>query len=122
MPAGRGDSRPVPPKAGGGVADNRAGFPFPLPETDQPMHILIADADPGTRLVVAAAVERLGHECTVAENGAQAWAGFGDVAPDVVITDWDMPEMDGTELTRRIRARADVPYPYVIVLTARADQ
>ena len=86
------------------------------------MHILIADDDPGTRLVVSAAVERLGHECTIAENGAQAWARFGEVAPDVVITDWDMPEMDGTELTRRIRGRADVPYPYVIVLTARADQ
>jgi diguanylate cyclase (GGDEF)-like protein len=86
------------------------------------MHILIADDDPGTRLVVAAAVERLGHECTVAENGAHAWARFGEVAPDVVITDWDMPEMDGTELTRRIRGQAGVPYPYVIVLTARADQ
>jgi diguanylate cyclase (GGDEF)-like protein len=86
------------------------------------MHILIADDDPGTRLVVAAAVERLGHECTVAEDGAQAWRCFREVAPDVVITDWEMPEMDGTELTRRIRSQVDVPYPYVIVLTARADQ
>ena len=86
------------------------------------MHILIADDDPGTRLVVAAAVARLGHECTIAENGAQAWQRFQEVAPDVVITDWEMPEMDGTELTRRIRSQVDVPYPYVIVLTARADQ
>src|SRR4051794_20011469 len=86
------------------------------------MHILIADDDPGTRLVVTAAVEKLGHECTVAEDGAQAWKRFGEVAPDVVITDWEMPEMDGAELTRRIRSQSDVPYPYVIVLTARADQ
>src|SRR4051812_31907351 len=86
------------------------------------MHILIADDDPGTRLVVAAAVERLGHEYTVAEDGAQAWQRFREVAPDVVITDWEMPELDGTELTRRIRRQVDVPYPYVIVLTARADQ
>jgi diguanylate cyclase (GGDEF)-like protein len=86
------------------------------------MHILIADDDPGTRLVVAAAVERLGHECTIAEDGAQASKRFLEVAPDVVITDWEMPEMDGAELTRRIRSQDDVPYPYVIVLTARADQ
>src|SRR4051794_9580804 len=86
------------------------------------MHILIADDDPGTRLVVASAVERLGHECTIAEDDAQAWKRFLEVAPDVVITDWEMPEMDGTELTRRIRSQVDVPYPYVIVLTARADQ
>jgi diguanylate cyclase (GGDEF)-like protein len=86
------------------------------------MHILITDDDPGTRLMVAAAVERLGHDYTVAENGAQAWKRFRELAPDVVITDWEMPEVDGTELTRRIRSQVDVPYPYVIVLTARAEQ
>jgi diguanylate cyclase (GGDEF)-like protein len=84
------------------------------------MHILIADDDPGTRMIVTAAVERLGHECTIAADGAEAWRRFLQVAPDVVITDWDMPGMDGTELTRRIRAQAEIPYPYVIVLTARA--
>jgi two-component system chemotaxis response regulator CheY len=84
------------------------------------MHILIADDDAGTRLIVAAAVERLGHECTVAEDGAEAWRRFAEVRPDVVIADWEMPGMDGTELTRRIRSQVDVPYPYVIVLTARA--
>jgi two-component system, cell cycle response regulator len=86
------------------------------------MHILIADDDPGTRLIVAAAVERLGHTCTVAEDGAEAWARFASAAPDVVITDWDMPGLDGTELTRRIRSQVEVPYPYVIILTARAEQ
>jgi two-component system chemotaxis response regulator CheY len=85
------------------------------------MHILIADDDPGTRLIVAAAVERLGHDCTVAEDGAEAWRRFAGTAPDVVITDWEMPGMDGTELTRRIRSQDAVPYPYVIILTARAD-
>jgi diguanylate cyclase (GGDEF)-like protein len=86
------------------------------------MHILIADDDPGTRLLVSAAVERLGHACTVAADGAEAWARFRELAPEVVITDWEMPGMDGTELTRRIRGQADVAYPYIIVLTARADQ
>src|SRR3954465_12222063 len=86
------------------------------------MHILIADDDPGTRLLVSAAVERLGHECTLAEDGAQAWQRFTEVAPDVVITDWEMPRMDGAELTRRPPRQDDVPYPYVIVLTARADR
>src|SRR3954467_5649261 len=86
------------------------------------MHILIADDDPGTRLLVSAAVERLGHECTIAEDGAQAWQRFAEVAPDVRITDWEMPGMAGAERKRRIRAWAAVPSPYVIVLTARADQ
>jgi PleD family two-component response regulator len=71
---------------------------------------------------VAAADERLGHECTVAEDGTAASDLFREVAPDVVITDWEMPGLDGTELTRRIRSQVEVPYPYVIVLTARARQ
>ena len=42
------------------------------------MHVLIADDDPGTRLLVSAAVERLGHPCTVAEDGDEAWRRFQD--------------------------------------------
>ena len=85
------------------------------------MHILIADDEPTSRLLVTAAVQRLGHRATIVEDGADAWARFVDLEPDVVITDWDMPGMDGTELTSRIRGRHDVPYPYIMVLTGRAD-
>jgi two-component system cell cycle response regulator len=85
------------------------------------MHILIADDDPGTRMIVAAAVERLGHECTVAEDGAEAWRRFRETAPDVVITDWDMPGMDGATLCRRVR-EANLPtYLYVLLLTSHAS-
>jgi diguanylate cyclase (GGDEF)-like protein len=86
------------------------------------MHILIADDDPGTRLIASSAVEVLGHVCTVTHGGADAWRLFQQVAPDAVITNGDMPGFDGTELTRRIRSQRAVPYPYVIVLTARADE
>ncbi len=40
----------------------------------------------------------------------------------MVITDWDMPGLDGTALARAIRAAPDMPYAYVIVLTGRADE
>ena len=45
------------------------------------MHVLIADDDPGTRLLVSAAVERLGHRCTVAEDGDEAWRAYQDDRP-----------------------------------------
>jgi two-component system chemotaxis response regulator CheY len=86
------------------------------------MHILIADDDPAARLMVSAAVQSLGHVCTIAADGPEAWNLFQRVAPDAVITDWDLPGPDGTDLTRRIRAQRDVPYPYVIVLTAGTDE
>jgi diguanylate cyclase (GGDEF)-like protein len=86
------------------------------------MHILIADDDPGTRLTVSAAIERLGHRCTVTEDGAAAWRAYQADVPDAVITDWQMPGMDGTALVRAIREQRDGRYAYVMVLTGVADE
>jgi diguanylate cyclase (GGDEF)-like protein len=86
------------------------------------MHVLIADDDPGTRLLVSAAVENLGHRCTVAEDGDDAWRAYQADAPDVVITDWQMPGMDGTAVVRAIRGDGGARYAYVMVLTGAADE
>jgi diguanylate cyclase (GGDEF)-like protein len=86
------------------------------------MHILIADDDPATRLLVCAAVEGLGHRCTVAEDGDGAWRAYQAETPDAVITDWQMPGMDGTALVQAIRSDGDGRYSYVMVLTGAADE
>jgi two-component system chemotaxis response regulator CheY len=86
------------------------------------MHVLIADDDPGSRLLLTAAVERLGHRCRAAEDGDEAWRAYLAEGPDVVITDWQMPGMDGTALVRAIRDGRDGRYAYVIVLTGVADE
>jgi diguanylate cyclase (GGDEF)-like protein len=86
------------------------------------MHVLIADDDPTTRTVVSACVEELGHRCTIAEDGDEAWRRFQAETPEVVITDWQMPGMDGTALSRAIRETTSTGYAYVIVLTGAADE
>jgi diguanylate cyclase (GGDEF)-like protein len=86
------------------------------------MKVLIADDEPGTRLLLTATLSRLGHECVAAEDGDEAWRRYEEFAPDVVVTDWQMPGLDGTALARRIRAAQDVPYTYVLVLTGAADE
>jgi CheY-like chemotaxis protein len=82
--------------------------------------ILIAEDDAVSRRLLQSHLEKWGHEVVVAKNGAEAWSLFeiGDFF--FVITDWTMPEMDGVELIRRIRARPDKGYPFVILLTARS--
>jgi diguanylate cyclase (GGDEF)-like protein len=86
------------------------------------MHVLIADDDASTRLLVKTAVERLGHACVVAEDGSEAWQRYQDELPEVVITDWQMPGMDGTALAKAIRGHTGSTYAYVLVLTGAADE
>lgn len=84
------------------------------------MRILIAEDDAVSRRILQATVERFGHECLVAEDGQKAWEVYDRLLPDVVITDWMMPELDGLDLCRRIRADGR-RYCYVIVLTALGE-
>jgi len=82
------------------------------------LRVLVADDDVTCRLVLRATVEQLGHECVVAVDGEDAWSKFEATSPDVLITDWMMPGLDGPELCRRIRERADGGYTYVVLATS----
>ena len=85
------------------------------------MKVLVADDDLGSRLVAQASIERLGHDCVVAQDGVQGWHLFTEHAPDVVVTDRAMPGMDGLELCRRIRAQQQDRYTYIILVTSLSN-
>jgi DNA-binding NtrC family response regulator len=81
--------------------------------------VLVVDDEERMAAVVAAALERGGWECVVCGSGEAALAELDRRDPDVVVTDWKMPEMDGVELLRRVKARR--PRLPVILLTAYAS-
>jgi len=83
------------------------------------MKILIAEDDYVSRLLVKKAVTKAGHETILAENGKQAWEAYQREGPNMVISDWMMPEMDGLELCRRIRSFKRLAYTYMILLTSK---
>ena len=85
------------------------------------MKILIVDDEPGTRLMVATAIQRLGHTVLQAADGEEGLRAYSFHQPDVVITDWAMPGLDGIALTAQIRAAED-GYTYIMLLSARADE
>lgn len=85
------------------------------------MRILIADDDHVSRTVLGASVRRLGHQCAFAEDGLSAWRMFSASQPDVLITDWQMPGLDGNQLVSRVRRECVEAYTYVMVLTGQAN-
>ena len=83
------------------------------------MKILIAEDDYVSRLLVKKAVTKIGHEAILTENGREALEAFRAEKPQMVISDWMMPEMDGIELCKRIRAEKGTTYTYIMLLTAK---
>lgn len=81
------------------------------------MRILLAEDDPVSRQILRHTIDALGHEVIEAGDGKLALESFLKSPPEVVITDWVMPEMDGPTLCRRIRKAQVCHYVYVIFLT-----
>ncbi|MDP6850178.1 MAG: diguanylate cyclase [Planctomycetota bacterium] len=85
------------------------------------MNILIAEDDSVTCRMLQRTLESWGHNVFSAEDGDTAWALYQQELPNLVITDWVMPGIDGLELCRRIRAANlhSANPVYFILLTAR---
>ena len=83
------------------------------------LRILIVDDDEVSMTASRRIVEQTGYEVEVASNGRQALEILKRDACRMVITDWEMPEMDGLELCRQIRSHDFSSYVYVIILTSR---
>jgi len=83
------------------------------------MKILVVEDDKMALMMMRQALVRLGHEVIEARDGREAWAKLQRDPVRVVVSDWEMPEADGLELCRRIRARLKADYVYFILVTAR---
>jgi CheY-like chemotaxis protein len=86
------------------------------------MKTLIADDEDITRLLLGAALRKLGHEVHEAKNGAEAWEAWRSGEFPFIITDWMMPDMDGLSFCRRVRAARRPDYTYIVLLTSRSGK
>ncbi|HVI52019.1 MAG TPA: response regulator [Candidatus Sulfotelmatobacter sp.] len=95
--------------------------PIPAPPAIRPMNILLAEDSPVNQRVVVGILSKRGHRVTVARDGRVAVDSAARGNFDLILMDMHMPEMDGLEATRRIRAlpssAAQVP---IVALTAAA--
>jgi CheY-like chemotaxis protein len=84
--------------------------------------LLLAEDEPSIQLVARLSLKRAGFAVTVASNGVEALAKAQEILPDVVLLDWMMPEMDGIEVCRALKADARTHAIPVIFLTARSQE
>jgi DNA-binding response OmpR family regulator len=86
------------------------------------MNTLIADDDDITRLLLSSALTKLGHDVHEATNGCDAWDAWHGGEFPLIISDWMMPDLDGLEFCRRIRAERRADYTYIVLLTSRSGR
>jgi DNA-binding response OmpR family regulator/anti-sigma regulatory factor (Ser/Thr protein kinase) len=85
---------------------------------DRPLTILVVEDSASARMMIAAVIERQGHQVVLAVDGIEGLAAFEAHKPDLVITDVNMPRMDGFELLQAIRSRTASRWVPVVFITA----
>jgi two-component system chemotaxis response regulator CheY len=85
------------------------------------MKLLIVDDDKTTRKLLSLYLKGKGYEVVSAENGLDAIEKLGTENIDFVVTDMNMPYMDGIELTKTLRSDSNLKNTPIIMVTTEAD-
>ena len=89
------------------------------------LRFLIVDDNPFARRMVRGLLNALGgHHIVEAEDSASGFAAIGQSKPDIVLIDWELPNLGGLELTRRIRNQSPQANPFlpIIMITGHAEK
>jgi two-component system alkaline phosphatase synthesis response regulator PhoP len=81
--------------------------------------VLVADDEVHIVNVVAMKLRNNGFDVITADNGADAYKLCCEEKPDIIITDYQMPQMTGIELIEKVRSNPDLQQIPIIMLTAR---
>lgn len=86
------------------------------------LRVLVVDDDPTMLQILAKLLTSAGHSVVSANNGREALAVVLETNPQLVITDWMMPKIDGVEFCKAMRGTKMGQWMYIIVLTIREDE
>lgn len=83
--------------------------------------VVVVDDNPSNIRVIGKILDENGYEPAVFLNGAKAMEFLDKETPDILLLDIMMPEMDGYEICKRIKARNDLKYLPIIFITAKTE-
>ncbi|MBK8594572.1 MAG: diguanylate cyclase [Holophagales bacterium] len=83
--------------------------------------VLVVDDDPLSRRILEQALGRSGYDVETASDGQEALAKVRSHRPDVVVTDWQMPRMDGLTLCRILKGSDETRFTHVLMMSARGE-
>lgn len=88
---------------------------------EQPL-VLVVEDEPAQREVLSYNFEAEGFRVAQAGNGEEALILVDEVAPDVIVLDWMLPNVSGIEVCRRLKSRAETRAVPIIMLSARSEE
>lgn len=89
------------------------------PQAQQPCEVLLVDDDELVRERLALLLTKAGYLVTLVQSGDEALQMLASQPYSILVTDWEMPNMDGIALTRNVRQRRGEGYIYILLLTVR---
>ncbi|MDZ7290030.1 MAG: response regulator [candidate division KSB1 bacterium] len=98
----------------------KAAIRFPLPKRSKKSRILVVEDDENTRYAMQFILENAGYQVDFAEGGEKALLAAQHHRPDLILMDIMMPDMDGYQVARMLKAQKQLSHIPVIALTARA--
>jgi two-component system, chemotaxis family, chemotaxis protein CheY len=87
-----------------------------------PKKFLIVDDSASMRQLVTFTLKDAGHDVIAAEHGKDAIAKLGNAPIDMVVTDLNMPEMDGIELIKQLRGMSNYKFTPIVMLTTESQE
>ncbi|MBT9383799.1 phosphate regulon transcriptional regulator PhoB [Pseudooceanicola sp. CBS1P-1] len=88
---------------------------------DQQPTVLVVEDEPAQREVLAYNLEAEGFKVSRAENGEEAILLVDEVAPDIIVLDWMLPNLSGIEVCRQLKMRTETRGVPIIMLSARSE-
>jgi len=86
------------------------------------LSVLVVDDSPFSRKLLERVLQGQPYDVAFAKDGQEALASISEFRPNIVITDWMLPDLSGPELCRKIRSESKSRYTYVILLTSKAEE